>query len=530
MTHPRRLSFWLVVAAAVLATAWWILYVPYRPERVFQAIPAEASIVCVNSNLAGHWEGLLANPLARQVLEAAGIPGTNLTQVSTNAAIRKWASRLASDQSVIALLPPPQEGARPTLVFATWIGNQSRILRWEAPWIRSRDFQTLSFPTPPRSLYRIHTGLESSGWYLSLALAEGVLMGALSSDPLAVRRLQEIAEDQPGARSLATTGRPGQARALLGADPLPPWGWIEWGGTMTALRVSFPERGIVMDTAGKYQLPPLSVSAAGTGTVIVPARSAADLFALLPTRWLAALLPSEPRQAWAALARDVVAPEAADTNAAFFIALLDQDHCGRLRGPLGATLKAFVKGVKVPTLVMGMQVRDPGETSSRLTHLLEQVNQQYGMTLAMKHWDKAGAAPLEVVSLTGRGFYGMFDDEERIGTTYRDNWLLAGSHAAILKKLMETPPTPSSTPGMELPPGTVAVVQANLQGLAKSIKGASGLVKIMTMFNPGPDTEHLRDTLRKMDTWLALTDLLRHAEATLRVSGDVAQAHLVLSE
>ncbi|MEI8350972.1 MAG: hypothetical protein WCG36_01540 [bacterium] len=518
MTKRNRLFFWLILVVAMILAACWLFHVPYQPDRIFSAIPSDVTVVSVQTNLAAQWEPLLRNPLLGDVLKAGGVQDADLAALTTNTVIREWARKLASDQSVIAFTPSLGARHKPALVFASWIGSRSRSLRWQTAWIKSRDFFPVTLDEGRLTFYRVRTSLDKSELHLSLALSEGLVLGCLSSDPAGVACLLETAEERPGRHSLASTGKPAQARHLL-QRPSSQWGWLELGHTLIAYRVELTARQLSLYMTGQNSLPEAKPLAAlpglnGVQPLIV---DKSDFLALLPLGWLQAMIPKEPSSLWLQSIREFTETNNTGADALAFAAVLDQQHNGRLRGPLGSTLRAFIKGVKTPTILIGLQVGSRREADARLRRLIDQLNRQYAFTLESRM--EEGSKGITLIEEPGRNFYGSFEAGERIAATMVDDWLILASNASILKHVLETagtPPTEGRTPDGA---GPSALAHIQLNSLGQTLRNVAGILKLVTLFKGASNMEATRERLNQAGTWADVLQAFGEANVSMSTSG-----------
>lgn len=529
MSTGRRISFWLILSAALIAAAWWIFHVPYRPDRIFSALPADVTAVSVQNNLASQWDTLVRNQLIRDCLTAGGIRESNLNAIATHTVIRQWAAKLASDQSAIAFAPSLGARHKPALVFASWIGSRSRILRWQTGWIKSRDLVPVELDGGRLMVYRVRTDLDKSDIHLSLALSEGLILGCLSSDPLGVRSLLENAEEQPGRLSLAKTGKPAQALRLIQKDS-PQYGWVELNNTLVAFRMELEDHRLVVQMTGTYSLPEVKslISLHGLDPIRRLAANQSDVLAIMPLNWLHAIIPPEPASAWAQTVREFTEPGNAAQDAAAFIAILDSKHNGRLRGPLGGALRAFIKGVKTPTLLVGLQVGTREEADTRMRRLIDQLNRRYALALVSKEEPELNG--LVTIQQPGKSFYGSFETGERIASTTVEGWLILASNAAVLKQILETPDTQQPQIPVPDPSGPAALAHIQLDSLSQTVRNVAGVLKLAALFTGSPEMAAARGTLDQAGTWADVLQKLEEANFSVRTSGDVFNARMEIGK
>lgn len=531
MALRKQLRLGTVVALAVLLCLWWVWHVPYRPERVFSAIPAEANIILVQSNLVAQWQGLVRNPMLVQALKAGGVPDKALDNLATNTVITDWGNKLAYDQSVIAFMPALGPQHQPAVVFASWIGSRSRLLRWEAPWLASRDFKPVRLEGSGDTVYQVRTDLDRQGLRLSLALAEGLVLGCLSADPLGVRSVMETAEERPGRRSLASTGNPDSVRRTLLPVASPLWGWVDLKGQRTAFTLELTDTALKAELAAYCNTAPAVAMRTVPGIKFSQALTEAtsDLLVLGPLTWVQALAPRESPTLWMQALGQLADNTEAPPNALAFAAVLNQDYNGRLRGPLGSTLRAFVKGVKTPTLLAGIQIGNEAVSRERIQQLLTRINSQYQVNLSAAPSEDSGSPRITLIQDSGHSFYGMFEPEERIAYATAEGWLILASNATVLRKLLNDrpPPSPASAAGYG---EASAIARVRLEGISQTVRNTAGVLKLATLFNSSANSPQLRDQLNNVGRWADVLHTLGEAQATMETTNAMCRVHLLITK
>ncbi len=497
MKSFKRILFWVLLTAFVAITLWWVFHVPYRPERVFAAIPMDATVLSVHRNLAGEWDNVMNNPMIRKAVQAAGVPDEDLAKAATNAIVREWTERLVSDQTVLAYVPSFAGTRKPALVCASWIGNQSRLLRWQVAFMKSRDLRPVKLNDGHLTVWLNPTKFGNTRFKLSLALSEGLVLACISEDPVGVRVLLESAEGYPDRPTIAQSGMPSIARTLLAGSPRH-WGWIDNHRNLSAFQFDLNGNRMKLDLVGHQSLPaakPLSeLSNLRQITALVGARS--DLITLLPLNWIAPLIGEESNTLWMNAIKPLFDPAGAPPDALAYLALLDNDHNGRLRGPMGATLRALIKGVKTPTLLLGIQVGSQEEADRRIGRIISQLNSQYNSGLTTRPIESENGSRLTLIEETRKkSFYGSFESGERVGYVMADDWLLLASNSSVLSKLIGAPPSGAAPWGSMLSDSPTALAWGNLESLAPTVRNIAGVLKLGTLMNSSDDSKGIREIL-----------------------------------
>lgn len=522
MKSLRQIAFWIILVVTLIVSTWWIFHVPYRPDRLFNAIPANATVVTVHENLAGEWDAVFGNPLLLRAIKASELDEGHFTAFGTNAVVRKWTEKLASDRSIVAYVPAMGAEHKPALVAASWIGNQSRLLRWQMAWLKTRDLIPVSLDNGNLTIWLSREKFGKTNLQLSLALSEGLVLACISEDPIGVRTLLEGAENYPYRYTLADLGTPAIARRLLAGSPASRhWGWFMANHQPVAFQAAIQPESLSLEMSGSEKLP-AAVNlneAQGADSAMSLIGKTSDFAALLPVSWVSALIPQDPSSLLLNTIREFTDANGTPTNALAFIALLDQDNNGRIRGPINKNLRGLIKGVKAPTLLMGLQVQSDAEADRRIGQLLVKLNSQYGMELVARPFEPESGLRMTSVSDSRKSFYGSFEPEERVAYTARGNWLFIASNGAILKKLLSQQAVAGKS-DWKLEPASApeAMAWANLNGFGQTLKNAAGVAKLATMLDSSGHSQSLREKLNQAGIAASVLRELNQARLTVHSS------------
>lgn len=510
MTAARRIVFWTGLTLYVAATLVWVLYVPYRPGRVFEAIPADAAFVSVHENLAGQWDTITSNRLLAHWMAAAGLKLDDPDAPASAAAIRSWLERLASRETVLAYLPALGYKQKPALVMATWIGGRSQRLRWQLQWFRLRDLQALPVHGG-QTIWVLRNPVDKGNLRVSFALSDGMALACLSEDPAGVRWLLETAERFPWRASLATARQPGRASKLLDGTRNAQWGWLNGkpaaGGSGDSALIAY-----AINTSNPNELQarlvrdrPLPADAgpidpAGLDEMRAVLGHSADIVACLPLSWLDPLVLRDNPAPWAEAVRDLTGSRTAAPTSLAFIALLDRGHSGRVRGPFGKTLASLIKGLRTPALAAGWTAPNPQARKTGLQSALATLNTTYGFALAAQEVEGT-AGDLTLIESRGKDLYGKFEPEERIAGAASEGWFVMASHAGVLKRLLAE----RSSGGGGVPdweplcrnPGTAAFLWADMRAADKTFKEALAATTLAML---GQNQDKEGDAMKTIDT------------------------------
>lgn len=530
MIPLRRAAFWAILAVFIAAGIGWMLTVPERPDRVFEAIPAEATFVSVHENLAGEWQSAARNPFALDLLASAGVAAEEVAKAAADPVVASWVRRLASSRTVVAYVPAMGYRQKSAWAAASWIGGQSQRLRWQLQFLKSRDLQVHRFERG-QTLWTVQPRKGQSGPSLSLALADGLILACLSEDPFAVRWMLETADRYPWRPSLARNHQPDKASALLGPDAGPHWGWVNVGGASSAAGVA-RLAAYSADFGGSNELRGRLVAGwplPGSNTVtdaapLAPIKrllgDSADVLVTLPVAWVEPLLFCDDTNAWVEALRDLIGVRSGLDNARVFFALLDRAHDGRLKGPLGESLASLVKGLRVPTLVIGWQTTQPRDGAEDIARAVNRLNAAYGFGL-VPHPVSEGGTTLTFIGATNKTVYGKFLPEEQICSVSLGGWTFLASHATVLRQLLKghnasAAPGSSAWAQAAVNAETAAFAWADVHAANRTVKEAVAAATLALMFEDPNSTAAFRDGLSKVRTGLSALDSVQ--TFSLRVS------------
>lgn len=423
----------VLTLAGVAATIAWMLYVPYRPEHLLRAVPANAQLLTNHENLAARWPSLMQNPLVQSLALAVGVDASALKNLATDAETQRWVQRLASRNTVMAYVPRLGAGGRPAWLLTSWLGGDSQVLRHQLAW----------FPPPGFARHAPHNGVpfwsvQLSGLkdelQLSLAFVEGVLIACISDDSTAILDLLDTSDGLQPSLAIARGAKLSDYWCL--APAAPDHGWVD-------------TPSFIGPTAGKPAPPPLTVSlslvqtkyiegglcgpvpllpAAKTSAKALECGDLAKLTGDLPMatvvlRTETALPPltSLLGPDWAGLLDAAIRLQGADRVALFMVG---GDYSGRLYG------------FRIPALVAAIPMRKPEAMLGLIQgQLLDRLNQQHHWGLLPREM-KAGNRTFFVIEGTAPGAFAGLQPEERPAYAVCEGWFLAASSARSLANLL----------------------------------------------------------------------------------------------
>lgn len=545
----RCLLFWTTLVVAILAGSWWVLYVPYKPDSIMMAIPSDASFVSLHSNLAPELPSLLENRLLQDMLIGAGIKESDFAEFASNRVARAWISRLARDRTVIAYVPALGYQQKPAWIIASWIGNESRKLRWKLFWFRPKMFHQTATEYG-RTIYGLRIRLANANNRISIALVDGAVLGCLSEDPTAARYLVQAFDRQFGRTSIVSDGTFAQATSLLPPDK-PHWGWVKLPRGLLPLRDT---RSLVVYGASarshsnidvwlalKGALPRTTDIAQNPGTapLLQTLGTSPDCMLLMPVSWLQTVIPDQQLlPLWANSIMPLFATNSTPSLA--FVSILNREYSGRIRGPLGGTMAQFVKGLRVPTILLGVQVQDAEDASRRISSILDRLNSRYGLGL-IAHPVHTPNLDVTIIEESHKNIYKKFEPDERVAWAYSRGWMFLASNAAILKRLMAAATSAEASPAdprsASSPPCAILTTTAtpadaslwiNAASTGQLIKDAVSAAMIALMVSDSDGSQTTREKLETVKQWAERAQAIRDISASANASNGVTRLNVTI--
>ena len=425
MKNP--VTFWLLLLAYVAFVAGLCFYFPYDAARLYRAIPSNATFVSAHDDLAARWPELARHPLAAALAgRAFGMSDAEIAGLPRNAMINGWLGQLACRKTVCAYVPAMGRSGQPAWVVVSWVGGRAQF---QKAWLMFH---------AGKGMRRVDVGDGRWAWQVKAAPGrpawtftwiEGVWVGCYSADPQAIshmfRRMDhrlplhvELAQwlkQPPAAKDHGWVTFP-----LRGGDW--EWPWLRF----EVVRMAPAELALRVDGyAGNLVGQP----SADAGLEAMPEGVMRLLGAAPAMCWRGTVqdlknMRARPEESWMGILdhTNVVADGRA------FIAVLDHGHSGH------------VFGVRSPSLVAGLQLRDPGQARQMITESLDALNARYGlglMPLVQQVPAAQGAEPRLMVGMdSAQPAVPRRPPDEWPALTVVDDWLILAAHREVLTALL----------------------------------------------------------------------------------------------
>ncbi|MBR6021239.1 MAG: hypothetical protein IK066_02330, partial [Kiritimatiellae bacterium] len=451
----RTWGGWLGGVAFVAGVAAWAAWTPYRAGGIYEALPEGVTMVSRHVGVAERWDDIAGNPLASGL--ARGGLGLDLEEMGAPGEAREWLEKLTGRE--LALAWRPGRGGRPGAWFgASWLGGEAQRLRWQLELFRVEGYTRLT-DWPGHAAWRVDgLGLDP-GLTLVIAFEDGLLLAALSEDPLALGEMLaardghrwRLAESDEGFRAFA------QGDDREAADAV----WVSGGG-MAEFEIG--ERWL-----GGWARVRGGIGRGGASDRDPRGENGgadwAELAEFLGDAACAvAVADQEALEGWAAGCGDARAAHALRLlgrlgGERVAVAVLDGKYRGSVA--LGLMKKSGLGGLRVPTLVVAGEAGGGEEALARkLQSALDSCNARYRAAFTVRPAGLAGERRVWTLeSAGGNEWVDALDLEERPACTLVGGWWVAASNLGGLRQLAEEraaqPPKAGGADGLDegLAPG-----------------------------------------------------------------------------
>ena len=429
MKFPNRSPlFWLVAALFAGLTVWWTLHVPYAPEQIWKTIPAEAVFVSEHRNLAERWDAFSHNPFTRSLLTTVGLTPVALQDLSRDPESKKWLEALTAKDSVLAFVPALGAYREPAWVFASWLGGRSQRLRWSLAWQRDGGFKR-GLSHHGRT-YWVVEDFEIDGEHkLTIAFVEGMLVGCLSRHP---ESILEVLDTYDGLMPSVADVRNLSVRGPWCTDPVAPdRGWfdpasLERPRPVDSKLIAYEFSELLPDKLAGQLCGAAPFSFAQSTTARLKADGLEKVLGELPqavviaqAAMLLPVLAEGTNPFWVRQCAELIRGQKAST---VMMAVLGDEYSGRFRG------------IRVPTLLIGIPVEQPASAVEWIPQAFDRLNARYRWGLISREL-AAGEQRFYAVEGTVSSNSASLTLDERPAYAVVGKWLLFASNLDALRKL-----------------------------------------------------------------------------------------------
>ena len=505
--------------------AVWLFYVPYRPDNLYRAIPAEATLVSAHRNLAARWPALMRNPLLQSVATSMGAEPAALPALASQPDVLAWVRRLAERDLVVAYTPRLGGSQNPAWLVASWLGGRSQVLRWQLTWTRVPGFVRHA-PHAGTPFWTVQPPGLKPGVKLSVALVEGMLLGCLATDDTAMLAMLETFDGQ---RPSLAASRQAKLTDFWCLEPAAPdHGWMDLNAfrgqlgvtnqlptmmySLTAVEGGYAAGQLCV----KYPLPPIK---AGSKPMEADGleRVLGDLpvaVAMIRSQSLLPVLEEQVGPEWGGMLSAFVKVQRSDR---LLLALVGGDYGGQLYG------------FRVPALIAALPIKDGATTLQVIRVIMDRLNARQGWGL-IPHAVRLGERSVVAIEGTAQNFFAALPIEERPAYAIVDNWLLMASSLRSLTNLVARYDRPEAavqagsarwTDGLDISRGA-AYGWIDLARAQKELRPVAATYSLKLLLEDPRQSQAQRQQLNEWTAWLEALAPLGQTKLWLTSDGQMA--------
>jgi hypothetical protein len=487
MSRRRSPLFWLLLAVFAAGLVVWSLYIPYRPELLYRAIPAGASVVTAHRGLDVRWNDLTANPVMSSLLTSLDADVEEIRQLGRDEEFRGWLAKLAGDEVVAAFLPRWGREARPVWVFASWLGGRSQRLRWLLSTGRLPGFQRI-YDHAGRPVWMVRARWLKGHDVLTVSLTDGMLVACLSARGADMAGVLKALDGD--VTSYADWRGRVETFARLRADH-PDRGWMAHrdapgGGFFFGLRdVRAGRLEGWMDAAWLAPQSPASSDGLAVHEVasVLGERPLAVIWA--DGRWAKSALEPVTNAVWKhMLALWATNRVPGDVG----LALLGGEFSGRLQG------------IKIPTLLAALDLGTSNALSAG-TLYLDRINARTRWGL-VPHVEEIPPYTVIVCEGTSDNLYASLDSDEQVAFTSAGSWLLVGSNLRGLTNLITAAAGEENAKMEQVATNAALSGWVDLEEGGKAVRMAIAAYTLKLMFSDPEGSKATRARMNEVKAWI----------------------------
>lgn len=436
----KRILFLVLFFLFVTLAAWWIFYFPYDPERLYRAIPTNAIFISEHEKLAERWETFARNPLTLILFSSLGIEKEEFDEIVDDPLVAAMVARLAARNTVIAYVPLLYSTHEPAWIVASWVGGYGQLLRWGswAGLIPGRYLKKINLHGG-RQAWLLNADEQDSDSKWSFAVVEGVLLACFSPDAAGVRHIMNRIErgasllPELQERLAAEPEVRGQGSEVRDEGHIFDRGWANWyrSRTDTPMKLSYALTSLEGNSvagrmSGNWGLgiatSALQVSDSGLTKLGRILGDAPDAFVIAPFTYVEPFLSGRNAPDGMKAAGQILRAGTPEGGFAF-VCLLGRGYSGR------------ILGLKVPTVMFGIEIEDGDKALDMVAEALDKLNAQYGWALIPRRVETSGR-PAIVLDSSRAGIYSSLSSRQRAVFAVEEGWLVFSSNMEALNKLL----------------------------------------------------------------------------------------------
>ncbi len=526
----QRMICFLLCTSFFLTSVWWVLTVPFMPERIYGVIPASVTFFSEHKKIVERWSSLTQNPILLNLLNATGIDEEEIRTLRQNPP--NILNRLISERLILALHPSPSFSRQPTWILASWLGGYSQILRgwlslasWGGrhPFSGCQQVGTYS----GHVVWEVKNSIDSLSPYIYFSIAEGLLLACLSDTPQTIKYLLDVYDglhpslaDNPSPRFKTCTTSTALDKGWIKSDIR------DYKGPNISFRIDTLHKELLEGTVCMEDhgwLPPIAHANPIKINELDRILGDVPLLTLLADGpfWVD-LLEKQFQTPWSGILRELKQHQSLGS---VMIALFG--------GEYGGTFKQF----PLPGLVMGIQMTDKEALHKTIDSIIDRLNaeKQWGL---IKSETKIKGWPYFSIEGTANNFYSTFNDKERFAYTLFKGWFLLASNTETLKKIIQRYRSSTSfSPGnphwsQDLDPKGPLALYGYIQAAhcAKIIQPALNLYSLKLLVENSQASKRHLNNLKRYKKWLEAAELFDVCRLEYKVNTKHATLRFSLEE
>ena len=492
----RRALFYTLLVLFVAALCTWCFYFPHNEDLLYRSIPNNATFVSRHERLAGRWQVLARSPLVRRVLATHGVSEEQIEAVLDDPQLASSVDRLVGRDTVVAYMERYGSTADEGWIAASWVGASSQLIRLGVASGRFGDLERIGI-ADGRHVWSLDPKLDDPRLRLSFHVSGGLFLACLSTDPAGVAVM--LRSGLRGKRAMEDLRR---NLSDGGADR----GWFCWferdGQRLQrrelrcAIRVQDETRcdGWVRGYMGIPSVTgSLEPDISGNPLLsVLP-----EAVAMVPFGQIAPLLGAKGMPPWWQTIARVVGEEL-EPDSSVIACILGDDYAGR------------IMGYRVPTLMLGVRVREPANVIGAIRLGLDTLNADKGWALiphiVFTENADGGETVLTVINSTKRDALRALDPKERPSFAMSGDWLLLSSNLGAIRKLVASPGNEPSPPFRELrrsvDPDTRLYFWLDIDDTAEELEHAIAVYKLGLMMENAELAADTRRAVETVESWM----------------------------
>ncbi len=433
ISKAKKIIFWVILIDFIIVCGWWVFYFPYNRERLYRAIPENATFISEHQKIADRWVDIADTTLAKSAFKTFNAE-EEITSITNDPIITTLLNKLAAENTVVAYTPALSRMLKetpdgyetidvPGWVTVSWAGTSSQFLRWG---LLNAGLDLKKEILPRGKVIWVSKEASKEGFRFSVAVKEGLLIVCYSQDQFAVRHITNRLEKK---KSLHPQLQTNIAKGNTADQP--DKGWFvshDFALANRPLVLNYNLNGLQNDilkgsiTGNQriLQSGPLADSPE-LKTVENLLGNTPAIISLAPFKYLEGFLADPSASDDIKAIREIITNEAVPESS-MFICLAGAEYSGRLFR------------LKVPAILIGIKVHEETDTFKFASKIIDILNKQHKLSLIPRLVSMDPS--IVAIEETQKGLFSSLGNKDKPAITKKDNWLIASSSIESLEKLL----------------------------------------------------------------------------------------------